>query len=150
MYPNNPAYAMLRVMSEIEVSYEGGLRTRCVHGNLGKEIFTDAPKIFHGKEEYLSPTDLLAAAFGSCVLTVMGMQAGKLGVDLSGLKARVSKEMADASQRRIARLRIEVTSPNSFSQDIIEKLELAAMGCPVAKSLHPDIVIEHRFSWGSA
>jgi putative redox protein len=137
-------------MTEIDIWYEGQLSTRCVHRENGQEIRTDAPKDNQGKGEMFSPTDLFAASLGSCVLTVMGILAERIGVDITGTKISVTKEMASAPSRRIGKLTLVLTSPHRFDPDITQRLEKAATGCPVHHSLHPDVIQEYTFNWGQA
>lgn len=135
-------------MTQIEITYEGNLKTRCVHLDSLEEITTDAPKDNGGEGELFSPTDLLAAALGSCVLTVMGLYAKRLNVDLKGAKIKVEKQMEQAPSRRIGKLTLAFTCPHAFPKETTEKLEKAALHCPVHASLHPDIAQEFTFQWG--
>ena len=137
-------------MTQIEVFYEGNLRTRCIHSDNGKEIVTDVPKESMGKGEMFSPTDLLAAALGSCVTTLMGLTGSRLKVSLEGLRITVQKEMAALPSRRIGRLVVHVYCPQTFDADICQKLEAAGSHCPVHQSLHPEIRQEFFFHWGQA
>lgn len=136
-------------MAQIDIVYEGELSTRCVHGENKAEIITDAPKDNQGLGRVFSPTDLLAASLGSCMLTLMGIAAKRLNVDIRGMRAAVVKEMATAPLRRIGKLRVAFTCPHRPSDEVIAKLVHAAETCPVHKSLHPDIVIECTYNWGS-
>ncbi len=135
-------------MTEIAIIYEGNLSTRCVHSDNHSEIVTDAPKDNQGLGSHFSPTDLFAASLGSCMLTLMGIGAKKLHLDIQGTKAIVSKEMASMPLRRIGKLKIEISCPHVFSEEIAKKLMELADTCPVKKSLHPDIVIECSYKWG--
>ena len=95
-----------------------------------------------------SPTDLVGAALGSCVLTLMGIVAKKLKIDIKGTHVTVVKEMALAPSRRIGKLTMTVKCPFQFPPDVAQKLITAAEGCPVHHSLHPDIEQEFIFLWG--
>lgn len=139
---------ILWTMTEIDVTYQGSLSTECVHQGNHQKIRTDAPKDNQGKGEMFSPTDLFATALASCVLTLMGIQAMHLKIDIPGAKATVTKEMSQDAPRRIAKLTLLITVPHTFPQEIVEKLERAGKNCPVAMSLHPDIVVNYDFSWG--
>ena len=132
-------------MAAVHVEYEGKLRTRCVLN--GKEIVTDAPKEVRGLGEMFSPTDLLAASLGSCILTMMGIYAEKLKVDLSGTTVVVEKEMLP---QRVKKMKVVVKCPRRFEPDVIKRLQDAAEGCPVHHSLHPDVQQELIFHWGEA
>jgi putative redox protein len=136
-------------MTQIEIIYEGDLSTRCIHSDNQTEIRTDAPKDNQGLGRTFSPTDLFAASLGSCMLTLMGITARRLNIDIKGMRAKVTKEMAAAPTRRIGRLRVEFTCPHRPSDEAIAKLIQTAETCPVHKSLHPDIAVESTYSWGS-
>lgn len=133
-------------MTKIEIEYLGELRTRSKLGE--NEILTDAPKDNMGRGELFSPTDLLATSLGSCVLTLMGIAAGKLKVDLGKLRLTVDKEMASSPSRKIGRLTIDVYCSKSFPEDVTKKLEESALRCPVHESLHPGVIQEFAFHWG--
>jgi uncharacterized OsmC-like protein len=137
-------------MSDIEMVYTGNLSVRCIHTETEAEIITDAPKDNHGRGEMFSPTDLVAVSLGSCVLTLVGIMAQKLKVEVGGMKARVHKEMATKPVRRIGKIVVHVECPQSFSDEVRVKLEEAGRGCPVHHSLHPDILQEFHFIWGKA
>jgi putative redox protein len=134
-------------MVEIHSEYEGGLRVRAIHGPSGNTLCTDAPVDNHGRGESFSPTDLVATALGSCILTVMGIYAERHGIDLRGTKARVGKIMSTTPPRRIARLEVTIESPVDPGERHVQALELAAHSCPVHQSLHPEIEKPIRFVW---
>jgi len=135
-------------MVKIDVNYEGELHCKATHGPSGTELFTDAPKDNQGRGESFSPTDLVATALGSCMLTVMGILARTLNINIDGSTARVEKEMSATAPRRIQRLTVNIHVPHALSQEDREKFERAAHTCPVHKSLHPEIEIPLRFTWG--
>jgi putative redox protein len=137
-------------MTEIEIWYEGDLSTRCVHSENGTEIFTDAPKDNQGLGRVFSPTDLFAASLGSCMLTLMGIAAKRLNVDLKGTRVKVTKEMASAPARRLGKITLQFFCPIRPSEEAIAKFIQMAENCPVHKSLHPDIIIDASYHWGSA
>jgi putative redox protein len=91
-------------MVTMQFEYQGDLHCRAVHGPSGTELNTDAPTDNQGRGESFSPTDLVATALGTCMLTVMGIAARTLNIDIAGTKATVEKEMTTAFPRRIARL----------------------------------------------
>jgi len=126
-------------MVEIRAVYEGDLRCRVTHGPSGQEFVTDAPKDNQGRGEAFSPTDLVAAALGSCMLTVMGIVAKRHQIDLTGTEACVRKEMVLEPARRIGRLSVTITFPRDFSNEQRRLLEHAALSCPVHHSLHSEI-----------
>lgn len=126
--------------------YEGDLHTRCRHGPSGATLETDAPRDNEGRGESFSPTDLLATALGSCMLTVMGIYARRKGWALEGARARVEKHMATAPVRRVGRLVVELEMP-SVPEEARATLERVAHTCPVHQSLHPDVELDIRFRW---
>ena len=132
----------------MKVQYLGDLRTECTHLESGTKILTDAPKDNEGKGEAFSPTDLLAVSVASCMITIMGIAAKKTGFDLSETTAEVEKEMTVSPKRRVGKLIIRIRSPHLPSPQIREKLEQAALQCPVHASLHPAIKQEVDFVWG--
>ena len=134
-------------MVEIQIAYEGQLHCTATHCPSGTRLTTDAPKDNMGRGESFSPTDLVATALGTCILTTMAIVAQRKGLELSGATARVTKEMATAPSRRIARLTVEIVVPQDVSEEDRARLEYAAHACPVHKSLHEDVEIPVTFRW---
>jgi putative redox protein len=134
---------------EIRVVYEGELRCRCEHGPSGVVLNTDAPVDNQGRGESFSPTDLVATALGSCMLTIMGIVARRNAYPIEGTAVRVVKEMVQEPVRRIGKLSVEfhVKNGGSLSAKDRKILEMAADTCPVRKSLHPDIETPVVFHW---
>ncbi|MDF1813311.1 MAG: OsmC family protein [Verrucomicrobiales bacterium] len=134
-------------MVEVSVTYTGDLHTTAVHGPSGAKLETDAPVDNCGKGEEFSPTDLVGTAMATCMLTIMGIFAQKKGIEIEGATAVVQKEMTAQLPRMIARLStvIEVPVPEDHpdKQGLID----AAMGCPVHRSLHPDVEKPVDFRW---
>lgn len=126
-------------MVEIEVQYPGELHASARHGPSGAIVDTDAPKDNHGRGESFSPTDLVAAALATCMLTVMGIVARKNGWRLDGAKARIEKHMVATPVRRIGRLPVRIEMPAGLPPEARPALEHAARTCPVHLSVHPDI-----------
>lgn len=135
-------------MVNIQVEYQGDLHCKATHGPSGAELTTDAPKDNQGRGESFSPTDLVATALGTCMLTVMGITARTLNINMAGATATVEKEMTAAPPRRIQRLAVRIHVPNVQSPADRRKLEQAAYTCPVHKSLHVDVQIPLEFTWG--
>jgi putative redox protein len=129
--------------------YLGELRTSGTHLRSGEKIVTDAPVDNNGKGEAYSPTDLVAAALASCMITIMGMAARRENIDISGLKAGIEKIMSAEPPRRIVEIRVQFTMPEHVKMNEKQKelLKHAAHTCPVARSLHSDIrqVVEFNF-----
>ena len=123
----------------MSVVYEGQLHCKLTHEQSGSVIHTDAPKDNNGKGEAFSPTDLVAAALGSCLITVMGIVAGRHQLDLTGTTADVSKEMITTPERRIGKISVTLKMARGIPADKRAMLETAAHTCPVHKSLHPDV-----------
>jgi len=133
---------------EIAIVYEGQLRSRAIHGPSGSELTTDAPLDNCGRAEHFSPTDLVAAALGSCILTLMGIRAAGRGLAIEGARVHVVKDMA-ANPRRVGALTVVVTMPAraGLTPDDRQALEQAALQCPVRQSLHPDVTVSMRFEY---
>ncbi len=132
-------------MVRIEAQYTGQLRVTARHGPSGATLITDAPVDNHGKGESFSPTDLVATALGTCMLTVMGIVAERHGWDLRGAHVSVEKSMVADPVRRIGKLAVVITFGSKFPPDQRKTLEAAALTCPVHKSLHPDIAAPVTF-----
>lgn len=135
-------------MVTIQAEYEGDLHCRAVHGPSQSELRTDAPTDNQGRGESFSPTDLVATALGTCMLTVMGILARTLKIDIGGATATVEKEMSSTTPRRIHSLKVRIHVPHTLSSEDQQKFERAAHTCPVHKSLHPDIHVPVEFIWG--
>jgi len=133
-------------MVQIDTEYLGDLHCEATHVPSGVVLTTDAPEDNHGRGESFSPTDLVATALGTCVATILGIQAEKHDLDLEGIEITVEKEMA-SNPRRIDSLRTEVTMPVALDEKIRTRLERAARHCPVDESIHPDIDAPIDFHW---
>ena len=131
-----------------EIIYKGALRTEAKHLQSSTVIETDAPTDNQGKGERFSPSDLLATSLGSCMLTIMGIKARNMNIDLDETKLSVHKFML-SDPRRVGKIKIEFDFPSALNIDAKQKqiLENAAYTCPVAKSIHPDIEVEAVFNW---
>lgn len=136
---------------EIDIVYEGHLRCMATHGPSQGQIATDAPVDNHGRGESFSPTDLVAAALGTCIMTVMGIVADRHQLDLAGTRVHVTKEMVQQPVRRIGELNVTVTVPaekaSRLSSADRSRLETAAGHCPVHQSLHPDVKTPVEFRY---
>jgi putative redox protein len=134
-------------MVQIDSVYQGDLRTVATHGPSQQQLVTDAPVDNHGKGESFSPTDLVATALGSCMLTVMGIYAQRHEIDLKGTTVSVQKEMTSEPPRRIAKLTTEIRFSLPKTHPQRETLERIALTCPVHQSLHPDVQKPVQFIW---
>lgn len=144
-------------MATIHIDYLGELRTDCVHLQSGTHITTDAPTDNQGRGEAFSPTDLVANALGSCIITTMAIAARRDGIDLNGSELNVTKVMTSGPPRRIARIDIDLIlranrDGNSCMPDDQTRARLAEIAhtCPVAISLHPDIEQSVSIHWEEA
>jgi putative redox protein len=136
---------------EIDVRYVGDLHCEAVHGPSGSLLVTDAPVDNGGQGAAFSPTDLVATALGSCILTMLGLAARRHALDLQGTRVHVTKDMASEPVRRIGRLTATVTLPagSTFDEGTRALLERTAHTCPVKQSLHPETEIQIEFVYPS-
>lgn len=134
-------------MVRIDIDYTGQLHTRCVHEPSSSALETDAPRDNEGLGESFSPTDLLATAVGTCMLTTMAILARRKGWAIEGATAVVGKHMASQPHRRVERLEVEIAMPAGVPDEARPVLERAAHTCPVKKSLHPDVDVRTGFRW---
>ena len=135
-------------MQTASIIYTGELRTTATHLQSGTVIETDAPVDNNGKGERFSPTDLVATALGSCMLTIMGIKARDNQWAIEGTKVSIQKIMG-TEPRRITGVKVVFDFPQGHNLDEKARtiLERAALTCPVAKSVHPDIVQDVTFNW---
>lgn len=135
---------------EISAVYSGKLRCDASHGPSGMTLHTDAPVDNGGQGKSFSPTDLVATALGTCVMTILGLVADRHQVDIEGTRVSVIKEMIAKPVRRIGGLKTHVIFPTSLQVDdsMKKRLEEAARKCPVHQSLHPDIDAPITFEYG--
>ena len=137
-------------MATIHIDYIGDLRTECTHLQSRTMINTDAPTDNQGKGEAFSPTDLVANALGTCIITTMAIFARRDGVELKGSELSVTKVMSSEGPRRISRIEIDLVlrAADALPDDATRtKLERIAHTCPVAISLHPDLVQDVKIRW---
>jgi putative redox protein len=130
----------------IDSTYLGELRCRSSHGPSGSELDTDAPTDNQGKGERFSPTDLVATALSTCMLTIMGIVAERHGWSLEGCTTRVEKTMTTEPPRRIAQLTVWVTLPEGLDEQQRTVLRRAAEACPVKRSLDGAVPMELHWS----
>lgn len=134
-------------MVKMTATYLGEKHCRAEHEPSKSVLDTDAPKDNQGRGQSFSPTDLVATALGTCILTTMAIVADRDGVDIKNARVFVEKEMA-ANPRRIASLKTVIDLPKSIPDDYRSKIEQVGNSCPVKKSLHPDVLIpiEYRYT----
>lgn len=134
-------------MNTSELVYQGELRTLATHVYSGTQIFTDAPLDNQGKAASFSPTDLVAVALASCIITTIAILMREEGLTLEGSTLSVRKIMA-SNPRRISEIQVDLKIvDNQITYQQKEWLERIAHECPVAQSLHPDIKQELVFSY---
>ena len=131
-----------------QIIYKGDLRTEATHIRSGTLIETDAPTDNQGKGEKFSPTDLLATSLGNCMMTIMGIKARDMKVDLACTVIDITKIMKE-NPRRVSGIHVDFHFPENREFDDKQKiiLENAALTCPVAQSIHPDIELKVKFGW---
>jgi putative redox protein len=138
-------------MVKVEVAYLGQLRCNATHGPSGMTLATDAPKDNQGRGEAFSPTDLVATALGTCMLTTMGIRARERGWPLEGMRLSVEKHMTQAPPRRIAKLAVRIDVPGSAQLADADRafLEHTAHNCPVRISILEGIEVPVHFDWAA-
>jgi uncharacterized OsmC-like protein len=135
-------------MATVRTTYLGNLRTEAEHLQSGSKIITDAPTDNHGDGEFFSPTDLFAASYASCALTIIGIATQVHSFNIDGTVVETSKVMAD-NPRRIAELILHFKFPhNNYSDKERRIIEGAIKACPVANSISPEIKITRTISFG--
>lgn len=128
------------------VTYLSDLRTECEHLKSTNAFITDAPTDNNGKGEAFSPTDTVATALASCMLTVMGIKARDMNLKLDGSSAEVTKVMA-SDPRRISEIKVVLHMNLEVDEKQRTILERTGHTCPVHYSLHPDIKKDIQFNW---
>ncbi|MDB5209384.1 MAG: OsmC family protein [Sediminibacterium sp.] len=132
-----------------QIIYKGDLRSTATHLQSGTIIETDAPTDNQGKGERFSPTDLVATALGTCMVTTMAIKARTMDIQLDGTRLEVTKIMV-SDPRRIGKIIAHVFFPPGLNLDEKQKdlLERTARTCPVERTLHPDVELDMEFNWG--
>ncbi len=131
-----------------QIIYKGDLRTVATHLQSGTTMETDAPTDNQGKGERFSPTDLVATALGTCMITTMAIKARTMNINLDGTKLDVTKVMV-SDPRRIGKIIVHLYFPGELLLDEKQKeiLEKTARTCPVERTLHPDVALDFQFNW---
>ena len=131
-----------------QIIYKGDLRTMATHIQSGSVIETDAPSDNQGKGDRFSPTDLVAVALGTCMVTTMAIKARTLDIVLDDTKIEVTKIMK-SEPRRIGKIVVHLFFPATLNLDDKQKdlLERTARTCPVERTLHPDVELDMQFNW---
>lgn len=129
----------------VEVKAEPQLKTQLTHMPSRTQLVTEAPVDNGGTGASFSPTDLVGAALVSCMITSMEIVGRKEGIDIALARGSVEKNMTATPPRRIGELNIEIKMPRGLSPAHRARLEEIARGCPVRRSLHPDVKVSERF-----
>tara|TARA_Y100000996_G_scaffold342928_1_gene280484 strand:+ start:361 stop:768 length:408 start_codon:yes stop_codon:yes gene_type:complete len=130
--------------SAIKINYLGDLRTESTHLDSNHKITTDAPKDNNGLGRKFSPTDLVASALGSCLLTIMGIVAKRHNIDMVDSRIEIDKEMQD-NPRRISKIIVKILMNENIKDNEMKILKRAAAQCPVHRSLNSEIEILIKF-----
>ena len=130
------------------VVYKGDLRCECTHLQSGTVTETDAPTDNRGKGERFSPTDTLCVSLATCMITTMGIRAGDMNLDLSGTKIHVTKHML-SDPRRVGKIEVTLHLPKLREEKDRMLLEKIGDGCPVMRSIHPDLQVVAEYKWGA-
>jgi uncharacterized OsmC-like protein len=129
------------------VEYLGGLRTKCTHVKSGVEVISDAPTDNNGKGDSFSPTDLVATAYASCMLTIVGIYCDQHEISFEYARAEVIKGM-ESGPRRIGSLEISLDfTDNNWDENLQKRIIAAAEACPVAKSVHEGMKIKTTYKF---
>lgn len=125
--------------------YLGDLETEARHESSATHLRTDAPLDNNGQARSFSPTDLLATALGTCLLTIMGITARHHGFDLEPCDADVVKTMSTTPPRRVETLAARVVLPQGLDTHQRQLLMQAALHCPVMNSIGTAIQVDVEF-----
>lgn len=129
-----------------ELIYLGDLSVKAIHKKSGDIVLTDAPIDNNGKGKAFSPTDTLATSLASCMLTIMGIKCRDKQINMLNATASVNKIMA-SNPRRVAEIQVDIHMPSGITESERKLLIASAKACPVAKSIHPDIIQKITFTW---
>jgi len=134
-------------MVQIDIDYTGRLKCTAKHEPSGTTLITVAPKDNMGDGSSFSPTDLMATALGTCIITTMAIAANKHGIELTGATVQVQKIMSATPPRRIAQLPVVVTITQFVPPEFRQRLEAAGHACPVHRTIGPDTEMPITFHW---
>ncbi len=133
-------------MVKVSATYQGQKHCQAIHEPSQSALETDAPKDNQGLGEKFSPTDLVATALGTCILTTVAIVAERDGVDVKGSTVEVEKHMS-TNPRRISELVVKLNYSKSIDEKYRTKIKNTADACPVSKSLHPETKIKIQISY---
>ncbi|MCI0706307.1 MAG: OsmC family protein [Ignavibacteriae bacterium] len=129
------------------VTYQGGLRSKVVHTPSNTHIETDAPTDNFGKGERHSPTDLVASALATCMITTIAIKTRNEGYKLDGTEIHVEKHMSTDAPRRIVKLVAHFTLPKGIPNEKRAQLEEIGNTCPVIQSINPAIEVDAKYHY---
>lgn len=135
-------------MAKVNIVFKEGLRSEGSMEGARSLVLADTPKVYGGLEEEMSATDLFAFSLGACMLTMMGIKAGQLKVDLTGARAEVEKQLVMKPILKVGKFTAKISVPATFSEEIQQQLEEAARHCPIHLSLSPEVEQILTFEWG--
>ena len=140
---------MQKYIMTASIIYQGDLRCKATHLQSGTEIETDAPTDNQGKGEKFSPTDALCVSLATCIITTLAIKARSINLELKDTKMEVTKHMLK-DPRRVGQIDVAIFFPK-LELNEEQKLTLQETGnnCPVAKSLHPDLIMNIQYNWGT-
>ena len=117
------------------------MHTEAKHTLSGSVIYTDAPKDHDGDGNDFAPTDLLASSLGTCVITIMGIEAKRRGWRLGEITIDVYKIMTLEGPRKIKSLILEIVMPSELDSYKYKVLQNIAEECPVKLNLENSVDI---------
>ena len=117
------------------------MHTEAKHCESGSLIYTDAPKDHDGNGENFAPTNLLAASLGTCVITIMSIEAKRKCWILNEINIQIRKVIISEGPRQIKSLVLEIYMPFDLDYEKHEILKKVAKDCPVKLSLEKSIDI---------
>lgn len=140
---------MQKYIMTASIIYQGDLRCKATHLQSGTEIETDAPTDNQGKGEKFSPTDALCVSLATCIITTLAIKARSISLELKDTKMEVTKHMLK-DPRRVGQIDVAIFFPK-LELNEEQKLTLQETGnnCPVAKSLHPDLIMNIQYNWAT-
>ena len=139
---------MISNSTKISCIYLGDLHTEAKHSLSGNVIHTDAPKDHDGEGKDFAPTDLLASSLGTCIITIMGIEAKRRGWKLGNIKIDVYKTMTKDAPRKIKTLALEIFMPSELDSEKYKILQRTADDCPVKLNLEDSVDI--KLNWHKA
>lgn len=120
-------------------------KTTLTHGPSGTKITTEAPADNGGTGMSFSPTDLFASSLLACAVTTMALAASRENIPFGEARGSVEKIMSAQPPRKVAELKLTITMPRGLSPAHRQRLEEVGRGCPVWRSISPEVKVTERF-----